>query len=63
MLRYWRHSQFGTSNQRYDLAFHVLHRTFGRCDSWVASFVEYFVVIGHIVKGHGVVDCLYLSSS
>ena len=53
----------GTSNQRYTLAFHMLHRTFGNCDSWVASSVVDFVVIGHIVKGHRVVDSIYLSSS
>jgi hypothetical protein len=40
----------------------VLHRTFGSCDSWVASFVVSYVVIGHIVKGHGIVDNGYLSS-
>jgi hypothetical protein len=40
----------------------VLHRTLGSCDSWVASFVGNFVVIGHIVKGHSVVDNMYLSS-
>lgn len=31
---------------------HMLRRIFGCYDSWVASWVVRFVVIGHIVKGH-----------
>jgi len=39
-----------TSNQRYDLAFHTLRRTFGCCDSWVASSLDAMLLSGTSCK-------------